>query len=85
LNDKEYIKRTNQRLARKAKMRRSLEMQKKIDSIAKKTFGESLSEAHEKKICVQCKKQVGEILDTIERREYEISGLCPFCQREYFD
>jgi hypothetical protein len=66
-------------------MKRPKELQEKVDSLAEKTFGESLTEAQKKKICVQCKKEAGEISDPMAKKEYEISGLCPSCQDEFFD
>jgi len=66
-------------------MERSKNLQDLADSLSKKCFGMSLGEAHKKKICIQCKKKIGEFLDDESRMEWEISGLGDCCQKEYFD
>jgi len=66
-------------------MERSKNLQDLTDDLARKCFGISLAEAHGKKICIQCKEKVDEIQDELSRKEYEISGLCPSCQGEFFD
>lgn len=85
MNDQEFIRQTNRKLARRSEAKRSESLQKSKESIAKACFGITLNEAHEKKICIQCKKKVGKIEDEPSRIEYEISGLCPSCQSEFFD
>lgn len=65
-------------------MKRTKNLQDLADSLSKMLHGEKLSEVQKKKICIQCKKKVGEFSDDETRMEYEISGLCPSCQREFF-
>lgn len=48
-------------------------------------FGETLKEAHEKHICICCKKSVLDLInDPIDMAEYNISGICPKCWEEKF-
>lgn len=56
------------------------EMQKFKDSISKDIHGMTRAEAHEKGICVDCKKNVeGRVYSEAGRREYQISGMCELC------
>jgi hypothetical protein len=48
------------------------------DEFAKMIFGMSVSEAHEKKICIACKQPIT-FPTELDHREYLISGLCSEC------
>jgi len=52
--------------------------------LAKGLWGMSIDEAHEKRLCISCKKLIDDIGFPTEadRKEYEISGLCYKCFRE---
>lgn len=65
--------------------KRSGDMQVTVDALTKKCFGKSLSEIHAERICIQCRKKIGEFTDDESRMEYEISGLCESCQKDFFD
>ena len=65
-------------------MERSKHLGDLVNTLSKQCFGMSLGEAHRKKICIQCKMRIGTFLDEVSRMEYEISGLCPTCQKKYF-
>lgn len=54
-----------------------------LDELAKKAFGSTFSEAHEKGICISCQKPPV-CRNEEERREYDISGLCGPCWDEIF-
>lgn len=51
------------------------------DALAKDIYGITLTEAHEKGVCVCCKKSMYDMepLSDIDFREWKISGLCPEC------
>lgn len=52
-----------------------------IDKLTSELHGMPLSEAHRRKICIQCRKAVGSFKDDESRMEYELSGLCPECDK----
>jgi hypothetical protein len=56
------------------------------DDFAKKSFGQSQTEAKEKMICVFCSKEIKmeDFKDRLSIKEYGISGLCQKCQDETF-
>lgn len=58
-----------------------MSLQEFKDSMAKDLFGMTLTEAHEKKVCVDCKAEMWKLdgLADIDRKEWHISGLCPVC------
>ncbi len=56
-----------------------------VNTLSKECFGMSLGEAHEKKICIQCKKKMDEFENERDRMEYEISGLCSSCYDKTFE
>lgn len=66
-------------------MKRTKNLQDLADSLSQMCFEEKLSVAHKKKICIKCKKKVEKFPDDESRMEYEISGLCKICQKDYFD
>lgn len=66
-------------------MKREKNLQDLADTLAAEVSGGSLSGAHEKKICVQCKKPAGKFRDELGRAGYELDGLCQSCQDEFFD
>jgi hypothetical protein len=51
------------------------------DRLAEKLFGQTMTEAKEKKVCIMCKRPAEGLTD-VDAREYEISGLCPKCFEE---
>lgn len=72
-------------------MKRDEDIQKAIDSFAKKAFGISQSAAKRKgalmPICVFCKKPIDpdkDFRNEISRKEFEISGICQACQDSVF-
>lgn len=66
-------------------MERSKYLGDLVNTLSKDCFGMSLDEAHEKKVCIQCKKKVEEIQDEKSKMEYELSGLGLCCQDQYFE
>jgi len=72
-------------------MKRDKELQRVIDSVSKKAFGISQSEAGKKgalmAICVFCKKPIDpgkDFRNEISLREFTISGICQVCQDDLF-
>ena len=55
-----------------------------LNSIAKDTFGRTLSEAHKDSICVDCGKEATKFRDGLSAKEYELSGFCQDCQDKFF-
>ena len=50
------------------------------DRMALQAFGMTVAEAHNKKICVDCKKEMWLMrLTQFDMKEWQISGLCPAC------
>lgn len=48
-------------------------------------FGITLEEAHNKQICIKCKKHMVDLIeDPLDVAEYNISGLCPGCWEALF-
>lgn len=48
--------------------------------MAKMVFGMTIDEAHEKDVCISCKKPMKDMnLSELDKSEYRISGLCPKC------
>lgn len=66
-------------------MKRTKTLQDLADTLSKELFGGTLSEAHEKGVCVQCGKKMDDFPNDESRIEWEISGLCTICQKEFFD
>jgi len=63
-------------------MNRAKETQDKIDEISMKIFGTKA----DGKVCVDCKKQVDiSKMTAIEKKEFDISGLCAECQRRLWE
>lgn len=66
-------------------------LQELKDSLAVECFGMTLSEAHEKRVCIFCKSQIrdergaepsgesGQIYSDAGMKEYSISGVCESC------
>lgn len=53
------------------------------NNLAKDATGITKQEAHDKDICIRCKKPVNVFaMSAINRREYRISGLCGKCWDE---
>lgn len=66
-------------------MQRVPEMQAFVDGLSKSTFGISITEAQSKLICVDCgTNAINTFRDSINAKEYRISGLCQDCQDRYF-
>lgn len=65
-------------------MKREKNLQDLADRLSTEVFGGSLSEAHKKGICVQCKKTADKFKDELSLAEYKISGLCGICQDKIF-
>lgn len=61
-------------------------MQDLKDSLSKKLYGMTLTEALEKNICVDCKKGITEksFYSEAGKKEYFTSGLCEFCFDKIF-
>lgn len=66
-------------------MKRTKNLHDLVDSLTKMSFGISLSKAHNKSICIQCKKSIEKYSDAETRMGYEISGLCLECQKIHYD
>ena len=50
------------------------------EQISRSTFGLTIKEAHEKGICVNCKKSAGvRCYSKAGADEYRISGMCELC------
>jgi len=54
------------------------ELQDLKDSSARTAFGMTKHDAHERQICIMCKKKP-DLSKPVNAREYEISGLCDSC------
>lgn len=55
------------------------------NEMCKAVYGISLTEAHDKKICVNCKKSAWKLIrNEKEMAEYRISGLCGECYDSIF-
>lgn len=65
-------------------MNKSPEMVAALDSITRKTFGFSRSDALKSKVCVSCGKNAHAFKDALSEKEYGISGLCQPCQDSVF-
>lgn len=67
-------------------MERTKELQSFLDNFAKKAFGQSQTEAKEKKVCVFCGKgiKMEDFRDELSVKEYGISGFCMKCQDDTF-
>lgn len=63
-------------------IKRSGEIQSFLDNFAKKQFGKTVKEAHEKRVCLFCGKEIKGFKDYISEKEYSISGSCQSCQDE---
>lgn len=58
-------------------------MQDFLNSLARSSFGMTKQEAHEKGICISCKRPINSVdLSEVDRDEYRISGTCPQCFAE---
>lgn len=57
-------------------------LQDLANTLSKQCHGLSISKAHEKKICIQCRKKVSNLEDDESRMGYKIMGLCSICQKE---
>ena len=49
------------------------------DNLAKELFSMTTAEAHEKEVCIDCKKPMKTFESKIEMKEWAISGLCNSC------
>jgi uncharacterized paraquat-inducible protein A len=50
------------------------------DKLAVKLFGWKFSEAYTQRLCINChEKQNLELMETLDRQEYNQSALCPKC------
>jgi hypothetical protein len=59
---------------------KSKEIAECLDGIGAKLFGMTLTEAHEKGVCIDCKEEaMGKCYSEAGRKEYGISGLCEAC------
>ena len=56
-------------------------LQKFKDSSARTAFGMTAYDAHERKICIMCRKKP-DLSKSIDAAEYKISGLCNICWDE---
>lgn len=72
-------------------LEKSTRLQVDLDRIAMSMFGRSITEALEKKICVQCAISVynaeedkWQFRDGLSVTEYQVSGLCQACQDPIF-
>lgn len=65
-------------------MKRSKDMQKTIDTIAKSLFGRSNTEAIHARQCVTCGAEATEFRDKLSMKEYRVSGMCQACQDSVF-
>lgn len=71
-----------------------MSMQDFKDAVAMKIYGITLTEAHAKGICIDCKESMYQPIpyDSIMRneltpldvKEYKISGICPICWDKQF-
>jgi len=54
--------------------------------VSRSIYGMTIDEAHEKGICVSCKKPITDVpfKDELSRIEYQISSLCQTCQDDVF-
>lgn len=56
-----------------------------VDEIARKLFGITKTQAHQRRVCIRCKRSVDRFkteMDELDKEEYKITGLCPDCYVE---
>jgi len=56
-----------------------------LDNLSKQSFGRTVGEAQQQKVCVCCGKPVTGFRDSISVSEYDITGYCQECQDEVFN
>lgn len=58
-----------------------------VNTFAKELYGQTLTKAHEKEICIACNRNMKDFKFPIEedRIEYGLSGLCPKCFGNQFE
>ena len=57
-------------------------MEKTTGRIARERLRQELSEAQEKKVCINCGKSVKKMLESYDDRiNYEVTGLCRECMK----
>jgi len=60
-------------------------MNELVDMLNMRIYSHKLSEAHELKICICCRKSIKDKIDNDEDRAgYELTGLCPSCYNSEF-
>lgn len=60
-------------------------LQRAIDSVAKRFYGRTNTEALKDQICVDCGKPATEFKDRISKQDYLITGLCQQCQDDMYE
>lgn len=56
-----------------------------LDAMARRLYGWTKAEAQAVLSCVRCRNTVDlRGVPEVDRREYELSGICPTCWRELF-
>jgi hypothetical protein len=54
------------------------------DLLAKNLFGLTVGQAHDMMVCIACKRDIEQFLETErERNEYNVSGLCFECFNKF--
>ena len=64
---------------------RGKEIQDFYDYTCKISYGRTQKEAEKEGVCLYCGEKVKEFKAEINKKEYEISGMCQKCQDEFFN
>ena len=56
-----------------------------MDIFSKQVFDITIEEAHNKQICIKCKRDAKAFRDEKSEKEYKISGFCQICQDITFE
>lgn len=64
--------------------KKSPELEKALDNVARINFGHLRTASIHDNICVTCGGEAITFRDALSRKEYSISGMCQNCQDEIF-
>ena len=66
-------------------LKRDKDIQDFLNYCHKKSYGKTQREAEKKSECLFCGEKIGEFKAEINKKEYEISGMCQKCQDDFFN
>ena len=66
-------------------IKRDKEIQDFLDYCNKISYGKTRKEADKEGVCLYCGEVLGGFKADINKKEYEISGMCQKCQDEFFN